>query len=89
MYPNFGNLTQTHFAKFQDKKEEYERKRNLVIKKTDNLNQETGYPNKLERKEVYLADNICDYSTVSSLKEYGFHDIRNFSEIVSHWWDCR
>jgi hypothetical protein len=87
LYPNFDNFDEIKYAKFQDIKNLYIKEKDMVIKKAYKLNHKTVYPNNLERQKVYLADNICDYSTISSLKELGFYDTAEFLEIIRHWWD--
>jgi THAP domain/Transposase protein len=87
LYPSFDNFSQIKYAKFQDVKNVYIQEKDMVVKKAYKLNHKTIYPNNLERQKVYLADNICDYSTISSLKEFGYHDTADFLEVIRHWWD--
>lgn len=87
IYPDFNNISVIKKARFTDLQNIYNLEIDQITKKAYKLNHKTLYPNKFERQNVMLVENVFHDSTIAALKSCDtYDDTSNFLEHIKNWW---
>ncbi|CAH1112316.1 unnamed protein product [Psylliodes chrysocephalus] len=87
IFPDYSNHLLTKKAHFVDIQNLYKLEINNITKRAYKLNDKTLYPNKLERQNVGLVENIFHESTIAALQSTStFTETASFLEIIRNWW---